>query len=63
MARWCWWRSRGTVTRLRPDGGKEFIAELSGDGNGTAIGLDGNGNVCNNGGFHFGHEADARSAR
>ncbi len=50
--------ARGTLTRVRPDGRKEVIAELGGGPNGAAIGLDGKCYVCNNGGFNFGHEAD-----
>ncbi len=41
---------RGTLTRVRPDGRRETIAELGGGPNGAAIGPDGAVYVCNNGG-------------
>lgn len=44
---------RRTLTRIRPDGGKEIVAELQGGPNGAAIGPDGRCYVCNNGGFEF----------
>ena len=44
---------RGTLTRVRPDGGQEIIAELGGGPNGAAIGPDGAVYVCNNGGFEW----------
>jgi len=44
---------RQTLTRVRPNGGKEIVAELGGGPNGAAIGPDGRCYVCNNGGFEF----------
>jgi gluconolactonase len=41
----------GRITRLRPDGSKETIAEVGGGPNGLAIGPDGKLYCCNNGGF------------
>jgi gluconolactonase len=41
---------RGTLTRVRPDGGIEIVAELGGGPNGAAIGPDGKAYVVNNGG-------------
>ena len=41
---------RGTVTRVTPDGKVEVVAETGGGPNGLAIGPDGKGYVCNNGG-------------
>ena len=38
------------ITRVRPDGSKETIAEMTGGPNGAAIGPDGFLYVCNNGG-------------
>lgn len=49
--------ARGTLTRVREDGGVEVIAELGGGPNGAAIGPDGRIYVCNNGGFVW-HERD-----
>ncbi len=42
-----------TLTRVRPNGDKEVVAELAGGPNGAAIGPDGRCYVCNNGGFDF----------
>lgn len=47
--------ARGTLTRVRQDGGHSVVAELGGGPNGAAIGPDGKVYVCNNGGFTW-HE-------
>jgi len=41
------------LTRIRPDGAKEKIADIPGGPNGAAIGPDGRFYVCNNGGFEW----------
>lgn len=46
--------TRGTLTRVRPNGAKEVVAETGGGPNGAAIGPDGKVYICNNGGFRFG---------
>jgi len=42
---------RGTLTRVRPNGAKEVVAETGGGPNGAAIGPDGMVYICNNGGL------------
>src|SRR5713101_9156568 len=43
--------ARGTLTRVRPNGAKEVVAETGGGPNGAAIGPDGKVYICNNGGL------------
>jgi gluconolactonase len=45
--------TRGTLTRVRPNGAKEVVAETGGGPNGAAIGPDGKVYICNNGGLRF----------
>ncbi len=47
----------GRITRVRPDGTTETVAEPGGGPNGLAIGPDGKLYCCNNGGFNW-HEAN-----
>lgn len=47
---------RGTVSRVRPDGTVEVVAETGDGPNGAAIGPDGRCYVCNNGGFKWHYE-------
>ena len=51
----------GRITRVRPDGTKETVAEPGGGPNGLALGPDGKLYCCNNGGFEW-HEADGMLA-
>jgi len=43
----------GRITRVRPDGSKQTVAEPGGGPNGLAIGPDGKLYCCNNGGFNY----------
>ena len=43
----------GRITRVRPDGSKETVAEPGGGPNGLAMGPDGKLYCCNNGGFNY----------
>ena len=45
--------TRGTLTRVRPNGTKEVVAETGGGPTGAAIGPDGKVYICNNGGLKF----------
>ena len=53
---------RQTLTRVRPDGRQEVIAELGGGPNGAAVGPDGAVCVCNNGGFEWIDRPDGMTA-
>jgi gluconolactonase len=50
--------ARGTLSRVRPDGRVEVVAELGGGPNGAAVGPGGHCYVCNNGGFEWHVGAD-----
>jgi len=43
----------GRITRVKPDGTKETVAEPGGGPNGLAMGPEGKLYCCNNGGFHY----------
>jgi len=45
--------ARGTLTRVKPNGSKEVVAETGGGPNGAAIGPDGKVYICNNGGLRL----------
>ncbi len=45
--------ARGTLSRVRPGGQVEVVADLGGGPNGAALGPDGRCYVCNNGGFEW----------
>ena len=51
--------ARGTLSRVRPDGRVEVVAEPGGGPNGAAMGPDGACYLCNNGGFVW-HERGGR---
>lgn len=51
--------ARGTLSRVKPDGRIEVVAETGGGPNGAAIGPDGACYICNNGGFRW-HERNGR---
>ena len=48
---------RGTLSRVRPNGVVEVVAETGGGPNGAAIGPDGRCYICNNGGFKWHYES------
>ena len=48
----------GALTRIRPDGARETVAEVGGGPNGLAVGPDGALYVCNNGGRFTYHEVN-----
>ena len=55
--------TRGTLTRVQPNGAKEVVAETGGGPNGAAIGPDGKVYICNNGGLRMAlGERSTRSA-
>src|SRR5437899_13105416 len=52
--------ARGTLTRVRPNGAKEVIAETGGGPNGAAIGPDGKVYICNNGGCRLAEDGSPK---
>ncbi len=48
------------LTRVRPDGSHEVIAQLGGGPNGAAIGPDGKCYICNSGGWLYNWEGDVQ---
>ncbi len=54
---------RGTLSRVRPDGTVEVVAETGGGPNGAAMGPDGRCYVCNNGGFEWHYQEDGPGMR
>ncbi|MBI1252148.1 MAG: SMP-30/gluconolactonase/LRE family protein [Alphaproteobacteria bacterium] len=53
---------RRTLTRVKPDGATEIVAELDGGPNGAAIGPDGAVYITNNGGFEWVDRPDGTMA-
>ncbi len=53
--------ARGTISRVRPDGTIDVVAETGGGPNGIAFGPDGRLYVCNNGGFPTFVDAQGRT--
>ena len=45
--------TRGTLTRVLPDGARQVVAETGGGPNGAAVGPDGRIYICNNGGVRL----------
>ena len=54
---------RGTLSRVRPEGTVEVVAETGGGPNGAAMGPDGRCYVCNNGGFEWHYQEDGPGMR
>ncbi|MDP6707388.1 MAG: SMP-30/gluconolactonase/LRE family protein [Alphaproteobacteria bacterium] len=50
--------ARGTLSRVKPNGRVEVVAEPGGGPNGAAIGADGKCYLCNNGGFRWHRRGD-----
>ena len=51
--------ARARLTRVRPDGSTDLVAETGGGPNGAAVGPDGAMWLCNNGGFFTWHQVSA----